>query len=68
MKVYELKKGDLIITEGEILEFIEIRGEKAVFYNERGEEIEYPDFFYVEEIGELKSHSNHQDTLTPSLF
>jgi len=68
VKVYELKKGDLITANGEVLEFIEIRGEKAVFYNEKGEEISFPDFYYIEEIGEIKNYSNKKESLTPSLF
>lgn len=70
MKVYELKKGDKIISDGEILEFDEIRGDKAVFYNEWGIEFEYPDYLDVEEIGDFlhsqNDFSNHSST--PSLF
>ena len=69
LKLYELKKGDRILVEGEILEFVEIRGEKAVFYNGWGVEYEYEDFLFVEEIGEIVSDSNsHEDCSTPSLF
>jgi hypothetical protein len=43
-KVYELIKGSLIKVEyGESIKFESIRGDKAIFYNEWGEEIEYPD-------------------------
>jgi len=69
LKVYELKKGDKILSGNEILEFEEIRGEKAIFYTSFGIEIEYPDFLDVDEIGELidKKLSKKED-LTPSLF
>ena len=69
LKVYELKKGDKLLVDGEILEFEEIRGEKAIFYNEWGIEFEYDDYLFIDEIGELISNSNsHEDYSTPSLF
>ncbi len=69
MKVYELKKGDKIIHKEEILEFEEIRGEKAIFYNEWGIEFEFDDFLSIDEIGEFISNSDKQeDYSTPSLF
>ena len=68
MKVYELKKGDEIIKDGEVLEFIEIRGDKAIFINRYFEEISFPDYFDIDEIGEISSRVDYEDTLTPSLF
>jgi len=68
-KVYELKKGMKLISNGEILEFEEIRGDKAIFYNEWGIEFEFPDYFDIDEIGEIYDETNtHLDTNTPSLF
>jgi hypothetical protein len=70
-KVYELTKGTLIKLEnGEIIEFEGIRGDTAIFYNERGDEIEYPDFLDIDEIGELVSlnSSNHYKYSSPTLF
>ena len=57
LKVYELKKGDKIIYNEEIIIFEEIIGEKAVFYNEWGERFEFPDFFYIDEIGSFLDNS-----------
>jgi hypothetical protein len=70
VKVYELKKGDKLLSDGEILEFEEIRGDKAIFYNEWGIEFEFPDYLNIDEIGELlKENTNYQEELsTPSLF
>ena len=69
MKVYELKKGTQILHQGEIITFEEIRGEKAIFYNEYQEEFEFPDFFYVEEIGEIvKLENNSRSFNSPTLF
>jgi len=68
VKVYELKKGDEIIKDGEVLEFIEIRGDKAIFINRYFEEISFPDYFDIDEIGEISSRVDYEDTLTPSLF
>jgi hypothetical protein len=68
VKVYELKKGDKIIVDDEILEFEEIRGDKAIFYNEWGIEITYPDYYDVEEIGELNTIQKQKEILPPSLF
>jgi hypothetical protein len=70
-KVYELKKGMLIKTiENEILEFDEIRGDKAVFYNDFGIEVEYPDYLDIDEIGEIIDSDNlkNPDTSSPTLF
>nr|WP_024789213.1 hypothetical protein [Lebetimonas sp. JH292] len=70
-KVYELKKGMLIKTaENEILEFDEIRGDKAVFYNDFGIEIEYPDYLDIDEIGEIIDSDSlkNPDTHSPTLF
>lgn len=68
-KVYELKKGMKIISDGDILEFDEIRGDKAIFYNEWGIEFEFPDYYDIDEIGEIYDESNLQrDSKTPSLF
>ncbi len=52
-KVYELKKGMKLFYNDEIITFEEIRGEKAIFYNEWGIEYEFPDFINIDEIGEL---------------
>jgi len=69
MKVYELKRGDKILYNDDVLEFCEIRGDKAIFYNELGMEIEFPGFLYIDEIGELiKSSNKEEDYSTPSLF
>ena len=69
LKVYELKKGDKIIHNEEIITFEEIRGEKAVFYNEWGEEYTFPDFFYTEEIGEILTSNTHRyEANHPTLF
>ena len=68
-KVYELKKGMQILVDDEILEFEEIRGDKAVFYNSFGIEAEYPDYLDIDEIGILVDKKiNYEDELTPSLF
>jgi hypothetical protein len=70
-KVYELPKGSLIkIEDNEIIEFDTIIGDKAIFYNERGEEIEYPDFLDIDEIGELinSKYSNSYNYSSPTLF
>ena len=68
-KVYELKKGTKLIVDGEILEFDEIRGDMAIFYNDWGIEFEYPDYLDIDEIGEIYDESNPpRDDLTPSLF
>ena len=69
-KVYELKKGMQILVDDEIIEFEEIRGDKAIFYNSWGIELEYPDYLDIDEIGILLTGSNNikQDTLTASLF
>jgi len=69
-KVYELKKGTLIKTkEGDILEFEEIRGDKAIFYNDWGIEIEYPDFLDIDEIGEIVSSIGIKEECNyPTLF
>ena len=68
MKVYELKKGDKIIYKEEIITFEEIKGEKAVFYNEWGEKFEFPDFFYIYEIGEIFTTSSKSYNNYPTLF
>ncbi len=68
LKVYELKKGDKIIYNEEIITFEEIRGEKALFYNEWGEEYQFPDFFYVDEIGEILTNSKNYENNYPTLF
>jgi hypothetical protein len=70
-KVYELTKGSLIKLEnGDIIEFEEIRGDKAIFYNEWGIEIEYPDFLDIDEIGELinSTNLNSYNYSSPTLF
>jgi len=67
MKVYELKKGTQILHQGEVITFEEIRGEKAIFYNEYQEEFEFPDFFYVDEIGEIYNYFPFEKNY-PSLF
>jgi hypothetical protein len=69
VKLYELKKGDKIIYENEILEFEEIRGDKIVFLNEYFEEKIFPDYLDLEEIGELfekNGSTNYQNA--PTLF
>ena len=69
MKVYELKKGDKILHKEEIIEFEEIRGDKAIFYNEWGIEIEFPDFLDIDEIGEkIENGAKYTEDSTPSLF
>ncbi|WP_456479439.1 succinyl-diaminopimelate desuccinylase [Nautilia sp.] len=70
-KVYELKKGMRILADDEILEFEEIRGDKAIFYNSWGIEIEYPDYLDIDEIGVLVTSENVKERhslSTPSLF
>ena len=69
-KVYELKKGMQILVDDEILEFEEIRGDKAIFYNSWGIEIEYPDYLDIDEIGILLTGDMKipEDRLTASLF
>ena len=70
-KVYELKKGmQILVDEDEILEFEEIRGDKAIFYNMWGIEVEYPDYLDIDEIGILLTGEMkiQQDRLTSSLF
>ena len=52
-KVYELKKGTKLFYNDEIITFEEIRGDKAIFYNEWGIEYEFPDYFDIDEIGEI---------------
>jgi hypothetical protein len=69
VKLYELKKGQKVLHKDEILEFEEIRGEVAIFYNEWGIEIEFPDYLDVEEIGELIQESIYQENEDyPTLF
>ncbi|MEO1923767.1 MAG: succinyl-diaminopimelate desuccinylase [Nautiliaceae bacterium] len=69
MKVYELKKGDKIIHKEEILEFEEIRGDKAIFINEYFEEKIFPDFLDIEEIGEFYELTSFKVSFnSPSLF
>ena len=60
----------ILVDEDEILEFGEIRGDKAIFYNSWGIEIEYPDYLDIEEIGILLTEKIKipQDKLTSSLF
>jgi len=69
-KVYELKKGMQILVDDEILEFEEIRGDKAIFYNSWGIEIEYPDYLDIDEIGILLTGDMKipEDRRTASLF
>ncbi|ACM92922.1 hypothetical protein NAMH_0592 [Nautilia profundicola AmH] len=69
-KVYELKKGMQILVDDEILEFEEIRGDKAIFYNSWGIEIEYPDYLDIDEIGILLTGEVKvsEDRFTASLF
>jgi len=68
-KVYELKKGMQLLVDDEILEFEEIRGDKAIFYNSFGIEVEYPDYLDIDEIGILVDETiNYKDKLPPSLF
>lgn len=52
-KVYELKKGTKLFYNDEIITFEEIRGDKAIFYNEWGIEYEFPDYLDIDEIGEI---------------
>jgi len=70
LKVYELKKGDQLIYKEEIITFEEIRGEKAIFYNEWGDKFEFSDFFSIDEIGEFINTSSNSYKITdhPSLF
>ena len=70
MKVYELKKGMQIEVDGEVIEFEEIRGEVAVFYTQYGNEIKYPNFIDIEEIGALISAdiSSYSTKEAPTLF
>ncbi len=69
-KVYELKKGTKIFYNDEIITFEEIRGDKAIFYNEWGIEYEFPDFFNIDEIGEIIEdiYILRQNENYPSLF
>jgi len=70
-KVYELQKGmQILIDDDEIIEFEEIRGDKAIFYNSWGIEIEYPDYLDIDEIGILLTGDMRipEDRLTASLF
>ena len=69
-KVYELKKGMQILVDDEIFEFEEIRGDKAIFYNSWGIEIEYPDYLDIDEIGILLTGDMKipEDRRTASLF
>jgi hypothetical protein len=59
-----------ILVDDEILEFEEIRGDKAIFYNSWGIEIEYPDYLDIDEIGVLLTGNvnSYQDKATASLF
>ena len=68
MKVYELKKGDKILYNENLIIFEEIRGEKAIFYNEWGEEFIFPDFFSIDEIGELIDRQKQYNKKHPTLF
>ena len=70
-KVYELQKGmQILIDDDEIIEFDEIRGDKAIFYNSWGIEIQYPDYLDIDEIGILLTGDMRipEDRLTASLF
>ncbi len=69
-KVYELKKGTKLFYNDEIITFEEIRGEKAIFYNEWGIEYEFPDFLNIDEIGEIVEniYTIRQNENYPSLF
>ena len=69
-KVYELKKGTKLFYNDEIIIFEEIRGEKAIFYNEWGIEYEFPDFLNIDEIGEIVEniYTIRQNVNYPSLF
>ncbi len=69
-KVYELKKGIKLFYNDEIITFEEIRGEKAIFYNEWGIEYEFPDFLNIDEIGEIVEniYTIRQNENYPSLF
>ncbi len=69
-KVYELKKGTKLFYNDEIIIFEEIRGEKAIFYNEWGIEYEFPDFLNIDEIGEIVEniYTIRQNENYPSLF
>jgi len=69
LKVYELKKGDKLIYKDEIIEFEEIRGDKAIFYNDLRMEIEFPDYLDIDEIGEFLEHSFYKsEENSPTLF
>ena len=68
MKVYELKKGDKLIYNEEIITFEEIRGDLAIFTNEWGEEFSFPDYYYVDEIGEIYSKNSKKEENYPTLF
>jgi hypothetical protein len=68
-KVYELTKGTLIkLANGEIIEFEEIIGDTALFHNEWGEEIKYPDFLDIDEIGEIINSTKISYDTSPTLF
>lgn len=69
-KVYELKKGTKLFYNNEIITFEEIRGEKAIFYNEWGIEYEFPDFLNIDEIGEIVEsiYTIRQNENYPTLF
>ena len=60
----------ILIDDDEIIEFEEIRGDKAIFYNSWGIEIEYPDYLDIDEIGILLTGDMRipEDRLTASLF
>ena len=60
----------LLVGEDEILEFEEIRGDKAIFYNAWGIEVEYPDYLDIDEIGILLTGDMRipENRLTASLF
>jgi len=69
-KVYELKKGTKLLHNEEIITFEEIRGEKAIFYNEWGIEYEFPDYYDIDEIGEIidSIYTVRDNEKYPSLF
>ena len=60
----------ILVDDDEILVFEEIRGDKAIFYNSWGIEIEYPDYLDIDEIGILLTGDMKipEDRLTASLF
>ena len=67
--MYELKKGMKLIYNDEIIIFEEIIGDKAIFYNEWGEEFTFDDFLDIDEIGEIISKKYTQKTYShPTLF